>query len=441
MDFSSARGIADAVLYEGYLLFPYTASSHKNSRVRWQFGVVVPRAYESYATGEHGHQQSEVLFESDGDAQVEVVVRFLQVQARAIEAREGDAFVPVASLAVDDTKYLTFEETVERDVACSYRPSSAAVANAAIRFEGATDVEELRDSAGALVGRIVRTLWPLSGNISIRATPADDVAGISTLRVRIENDSEIVAASERGMVLRTAFVSAHTLLGIAGGAFYSPIDPPECGLAATSRLANEHTWPVLIGGDGSADAQRAALVLSSPIILADFPQIGKKTEADAFDATEIDELLTLSVLSLSDAEREEARATDPRARAIVERAEAFGASDIARLHDGESETVPVFETFESLDPRTAPAPQSVTVGGVALTKASKVRLVPKRRADAWDMFLAGKIATVQAIHQDFEDKIYVAVTVDDDPASEYHEWYGRSFFFEPDEVEPLGARA
>ena len=449
-DFSTARGIADAILYEGYLLFPYTASSHKNSRVRWQFGVVVPHAYEAYATGEHGYQQTEIRFASEGTPRIDVVVRFLHVQARTIEAWGGDMFRPVGELSVDGTRHLTFEETVEREIAVTYEPAVIARLTTPIAIAGGSEIEELRDAAGALAGRIVRTRWPLSGQIALELSAVDDGPGIARLRIRLENDSAIVEAAERGMVLRTAFVSAHTLAGISGGTFHSPIDPPANAVASATRLANEHTWPVLIGGTGASDPHRSSLILSSPIILADFPQIAKKTEADAFDATEIDELLTLSVLSLSDAERAEARATDPRARAIIDRAEAFGATDIARLHDGASEcvaservsieaseSVPVFGSFDTPDPRTAAAPQSVRVSGVTVAKGSSVRLAPKRRADAWDMFLAGKTATVQAIHQDFEERVYVAVTIDEDPASEYHEWYGRSFFFDTDEVEPL----
>jgi hydrogenase maturation protease len=171
------------------------------------------------------------------------------------------------------------------------------------------------------------------------------------------------------------------------------------------------------------------LALSSPIVLGDFPELGKKTEADAFDATEIDELLTLSVLSLSDAERAEARATDPRARAIVDRAERFGAGDIARLHDGElsrfrsgrpggssdaafrwrhvdprsrellvdsrndpfaAADVEGSRAAASVDPFEPLPPASVVVNGVPIEKGSSVRLRPKRRADAWDTFLAGK---------------------------------------------------
>ena len=410
-------------------LYPYTASAHKN-RLRWQFGVVVPRAHEAAGTGEHGHQQTEVLFEAGDDPSIDIAFRFLQVEARLVEIRADGDYLPVTSLLVDGKQHITFDESVEREVRCSYRPQAQAEACCEIAFEAARRVEDLHDASGTLVGRVVRERWPLTGTLRITATADAADGGARRLRVRVENDSAVVAAPERGVVLRTAFVSGHTLLGIAGGAFFSPIDPPQRALVATAELRNEHTWPVLVG-DAGADAQRAALVLSSPIVLADFPEIAKKTDSDAFDGTEIDELLTLSVLSLSDAERAEARATDPRARAIVERAEAMGAADVERLH-AEFEAVPAFEA-----PHEA-APEYVTIGGVAVRRGSRVRLVPKRRADAWDMFLIGKIATVQKIHQDFEDRVYVAVTVDDDPASEYHEWYGRSFFFEPDEVEAIG---
>ncbi|MGD0473637.1 MAG: hypothetical protein ABSB70_10510 [Candidatus Velthaea sp.] len=425
-DFAAARGIADAVFYEGYLLYPYTATAPKN-KLRWQFGVIVPVAHEAAGTGEHGHQQTDVLFESAGDPRIEVLFRFLQVESRTVEARTGETFAPVATLTVDGVHYFTFDESIEREVGASFVPGGAPQAEFPICFEGDRQIELLRDAAGRLAGRIVRQRWPLAGRLCIAVRPLEragmsEGVRVSRLRVRVENTSEVVPPPERGVVMRTAFVSAHTLIGIGPGAFWSPIDPPDPLLAAAAKSVNEHTWPVLVG-DPKADDQRAALVLSSPIVLADFPQIAQNTRADAFDGTEIDELLNLSVLSLSDAERAEARATDPRARAIVDRAEAFGAADVARTH---AEFTPS-------------APRSIEIGGIPVAKGSSVRLVPKRRADAWDMFLAGKLATVQAIHQDLEAKLYVAVTVDDDPATEYHQWYGRSFFFEPDEVEPVGA--
>ena len=427
--FEAARSIADAVLYEGYLLFPYTASARKN-RVRWQFGVVVPRAYEAAGTGEHAEQQTDVLLETGAEPQVHVLVRFLQVESRTVEAARDGAFVAVESLLVDGTQHVTFDETIERDVAVELLPASSATMHVVpVRFEGARRIEELRDGAGSLAGRIVRESWPLRGTLHVAAAPVPDAESLLRVRVRLENESDVVKSSERAGVLRTAFVSAHTLLAATDAHFLSPIDPPANALAATSALENRHTWPVLVGEE-SLDAQRAPLVLSSPIVLADFPRVAPQTDSDAFDGTEIDELLTLGVLALSDAEREEARATDPRARAIVDRAERFGQGDFARVHSGAMDSGPM-DVFD------VPAPTSIVVSGVALAKGSSVRLRPKRRADSWDTFLAGKTATVQRVHQDFEDKLYVAVTVDDDPASDLHEWYGRAFFFEPDEVEPI----
>ncbi len=440
--FAPAFAIANAVLYEGYLLFPYTASSGKN-RVRWQFGVVVPEAYVSAGTGETAVQQTEVLLEADAlqdedtMPRVTALLRFLQVEARRIEALEGGAYVPVESLTVAGTKYVTFDEAVVRELALALDAAPGAGTSTPIAFGGGSDEELLRDESGER-GRLVRERWPLNGTLSVACEAVADAPALRKLRIRVENHSGVVAG-ERAGALRTALVSTHALLAVEDGAFVSVLDPTPAAATATASLENRHVFPVLVG-DAAADQQRSNLVLSSPIILYDFPAVALQTDTDAFDATEIDELLTLSVLSLPAAERDKARATDPRARAIVERAERFGAREIGRLHAG-ALLRPGADSFAASDPFAAidaPALDCVFVDGTKVSKDSAVRLHPKRRADAWDMFLDGKRATVRAIHQDVEDVLYVAVTVDDDPASDLHEWYGRSFFFTPDEIEPLG---
>jgi hypothetical protein len=449
-DFSTALAVANAVLYEGYLLYPYTASAPKN-RIRWQFGVVVPRAYLSANTGETAEQQTEVLLEADaaGAASVTVRLRFLQVEARRVEALRGGAFELVESLKVDGTAYLTFDEAFEREITATLVAAADTENVVPIAIDGGTTEETLRDAAGAVMGRVVRERWPLRGTLTLRCDAVHGAAALRKLRVLVENDSDVVAG-ERAGALRTAFVSTHVLLAAQGARFVSVLDPIPAAADATPALRNRHVFPVLVG-DGAADAQRSALMLSSPIILYDFPAVAPQTDADAFDGTEIDELLTLSVLSLPDAERDEARATDPRARAIIERAESFSMHDLARVHAGalyrvEPRTPLGMDPFSGVDPFAGgdafaaldvPALDCVFVNGVKVAKGSSVRLHPKRRADAWDMFLRDKVATVRAIHQDVEDVTYVAVTVDEDPASDLHDWYGRSFFFYPDEVEPL----
>ena len=474
--FAPALSVANAVLYEGYLLYPYTASAPKN-RIRWQFGVVVPRAYLSENTGETAEQQTEVLVEADDGATASVTVRlrFLQVEARRVEAARGEGFEPVESLKAGGTTYLSFDEAFERELTACFEAMPGAERVVPIAIDGGITEELLRDDAGAVVGRIERERWPLTGTLALRADVVPGADALRKLRVRVENESGVVAG-ERSGALRTALVSTHVLLAAQGGRFVSVLDPIPAAAEATKTLKNKHVFPVLVG-DSAVDEQRAALMLSSPIILYDFPAVAPQTDSDAFDATEVDELLTLSVLSLPDAERDEARATDPRARAIIERAENFSMQDLARVHAGalyrvgappplneavvDSDPFPANEPFPARNPfggfdpfstgrdpfaaadpfaaLDVPAIDCVFVNGIKVSKGSSVRLHPKRRADAWDMFLRDKVATVRAIHQDVEDVLYVAVTVDEDPASDLHDWYGRSFFFYPDEVEPLEA--
>jgi hypothetical protein len=437
--FEPARKVADAVLYEGYILYPYTASAPKN-RIRWQFGVVVPEAYAAQGTGEPFQAQTEVLLECDADTAVEVVVRFLQVEARQVEAWRHSSFVSAESLTLGSKKYLTFDEGAERELTIHFRPGAQDRTAVPIASPAEEKIELLAGADEAVAGRIVRRRWPLHGAVSVDAEPVPDRPELRKLRVRIENSSTVVPG-ERSSALRTAFVSTHTLLHASGGRFLSALDPPAEAAEATSRLVNRHTWPVLVGNE-EADTHRSPLVLSSPIILYDFPSVAPQSEADTFDATEVDELMMLSVLSLSDDERNEARATDDRARAIIERAERFGPEDLARLHgtllQTKSEVPAAADPFATLD---VPGMDCVFVKGTRISKGSRVRLHPKRRADVWDLFLDGKIATVRAVHQDVENLMYVAVTVDDDPASDLHDWYGRSLFFYPDEVEPVGAMA
>jgi hypothetical protein len=414
-----ALAVANAVLYEGYILFPYTASAKKN-RIRWQFGVVVPQEYAARGTGETAEMQTEVLVECGDATRVTVLVRFLQVEPRWIQTLSDGVFTTVDALEIDGRRLVTFDEGVEREISLCVDPSLASIA-VPIAFGAEERIEPLHDSAGNFCGRIARRRWALHGSVTVECEPVPAKPSLRKLRVRIGNASAVVEG-ERSSALRTAFVSTHTLLHVEHGRCLSVLDPPQGAESETAALVNRHTWPVLVG-DAAAGPQGSALVLSSPIVLYDFPAVAEQSEGDTCDATEIDELMMLSVRSLSDEERDEARATDPRARAIVERAERFGAQELTELHG-------------VLD---VPSMDCVFVQGTKVAKGSLVRLHPKRRADVWDLFLEGKLATVRAIHQDVENQMYVAVTVDDDPASELHDWYGRSLFFYPDEVEPAGA--
>jgi hypothetical protein len=153
---------------------------------------------------------------------------------------------------------------------------------------------------------------PLAGELTVAAEPLGP--GLDRLTV------ELVCRAG-------AFRAAHAMLRTPHGAFVSLTDPPERRRAAAEACDNVGVWPILVGEPGSA-----ATMLCSPIILEDHPRIAPESPGDLYDGGEIDGLLTLSIMSLTDEEKAEIRAGDPRARAILERTEALTREQLMRLH-------------------------------------------------------------------------------------------------------------
>jgi hypothetical protein len=453
-----ARKIGDAVLYEGYMLYPYTATATKN-QTRWQFGVVFPKAYGESAVNEPWFMQSELLVEPQGEPQLDILVRFLHVQSRTVHQEDpidSERGMAVDSLVVDGVKHIPWEEAVPREIACRFvltagQTDAAAwkTSHTSIDIPATLQRDELRDSGGELRGWLERGCRALAGTITVSCRVVD---GLRHVRLRVENRSELPSTgADRSTALRSAFVSTHTVLKVEKGAVLSLLDPPVEATAAAKQCRNEQAWPVLLPAAEERSPHRSAMALLSPIILYDYPQIAPESDGDKFDATEIDELLNLSVLTLTDEEKSEARAADPRSRAIIDRAESIMPEQFAKMHGalrylrsagagarsgngGHEGSLGAFED-------AAPGSGHVVVDGKTVSTGSRVRLQPSRRADAWDMFLAGRTARVTGVFEDFENQRYVAVSVDDDPASEMHEWYGRHLFFYPNEIEPLGEGA
>jgi hypothetical protein len=188
-------------------------------------------------------------------------------------------------------------------------------------------------------------------------------------------------------------VGAHLVLSVPAGRFLSTIDPPEWAGEYASACEQVGVWPVLVGEDDR-------VMLAAPIILEDHPRVAPESQGDMFDATEIDEMLALRTLTLTDDEKAEARATDPRAAAIIDRVDAMAGDDLTRLH-------------------------------------GRVRLHPRPNGDAQDLFLEDQIATVEAVLTDVDGGTHVAVTLVDDPGADLRRAQGRFFYFHPDEIEPL----
>src|SRR4029450_752555 len=127
--------------------------------------------------------------------------------------------------------------------------------------------------------------------------------------------------------IRSSLIGAHVVLEAYGSAFVSLLEPAPAAAAAAARCRQHRCWPVLAGPPGSSD-----VVLGAPIILYDHPQIAEQSPGALFDSTEIDEILTLRVITMTEAEKAEARATDPRARAIVDRCDAMSAAELQQPH-------------------------------------------------------------------------------------------------------------
>jgi hypothetical protein len=448
MNFERARKIADAVLYEGYILYPYRASARKN-QLRWQFGVLAPRAWSEAGGCEAWWRQTECLVECGGTTRLAGKLRFLHVATRRIKSAGPDGgFRDVPSIEIEGTLYTSWEEGVECEVDFEIALDSNASPGASLvvpfEFPGSLDVEDVRDRTGVLAARIIRKQAAISGALRIDAQPIPGPYSLVKVRLREENLTPWTALEAgRDEALAAFFVGAHALLGVADGAFVSMVDPPQWAMGAVQSCSNVRTWPVMAGESGERN-----LMLSSPIILEDYPRVAPESPADLFDATEIDEILTLRTMALTAEEKREARATDPRAAALIDRVDNMPPEMLERLHGairylrevkGGEPKPPWWDP--GADTSVQPEADSVEVDGVALAKGSRVRLHPRmQRADAQDMFLDGRIAQVQAVLVDVDDKNYLAVTLEDDPAADLFQWHGRFLYFQPDEVEPLGER-
>lgn len=383
----AAEQIAKVILYEGYILYPYRPSALKN-RHRWVPGGLVPRSYsEAHGGTEPWSLQAECLVRGGGPATVCGRVGFLHPLLRT-----GNG--------------APWQEATERTVSIPDLRLGALATSAhhhAFNFAASREVADTGE----------RTQDGIEGEVELAATPAGD--DLYRLTARICNHTPVDGAANlaREEAVLRSLASAHVLLTVRGGEFVSLLDPPAEFRAQAEACRNAGAWPVLVGEPGRGDT-----VLAAPIILPDYPQVAPESPGDFFDGTEIDEMLALRVLTLTDDEKREMGGGDARARLLLDRVHALSDSRLTGLHGAVRQFRPV---------------------GVRL--GDRVRLRPRGRADAFDLLLAGKVGTVTGIETDVEGITYVTVTVDGDPGADLGTagLPGHRFFYRPDEVEPLGA--
>jgi hypothetical protein len=436
--------IVNAVLYEGYILYPYRASSKKN-RQRFTFGRIYPEEYSvAQKRAEPCAMQTEVLVRAQSpDAALNISVRFLHPVAREVGLLEqripempttGEpTFQLVNEQLIGEKLCQTWQESVERMVELAPLSLRDAASNTTeFHFDSSRELEPIRDKE-MIAAVFVRRQQALHGAVAMAVTQIDDQ--VFRVTVRILNQTPVPAAQledQDAIVMRT-FASTHTVLHVTGGEFISLLEPPPEYASAAAACKNINTWPVLVG---ETDNKPRDTMLSSPIILYDYPQIAPESAGDLFDGAEIDEILTLRIMTMTDEEKREMRQVDDHARRILERTEMLPDDHLFKMHGAmRGVTQPSNEDFFNPTKRL----ESTIVDGVELKAGDKVRIRPKKRADIMDMALEGKVATIEALEEDFEKQVHFALVIDEDPGRDMGllRQSGHRFFYSADEVEPI----
>ena len=331
--------IARAVLYEGYILYPYRPSV--KNRQRWTFGGLVPRAYSDAQGGsEPWEMQTECLVVGGPGTILSVSVRFLRLVARLVGQfsipqedwpAEGAVSCPIVELLqVGDEVLYTWQEAVEQSIDLG----DSSLADLAVQtqrrefmLEPERDRQPLRDRAGMFAGAVVRERRCVRGVVELGAVEVAPGVFRATVKIQNQTSLEDGAAASRDEALMQGMVSTHTVLSVREGEFVSMIDPPESYREQAALCRNVGCWPVLVGNAGDKDT-----ILSAPIILYDYPQIAPESPGELFDGTEIDEILTLRIMTLTDDEKVAMAAVDARARAVLARTESLKNEQMLGLH-------------------------------------------------------------------------------------------------------------
>ena len=388
--------LVGSLLYEGYALYPYTPGSAKNATPT-PFGIVYPPAYAEAQPAAHPLARLDGVLEAGPGAELRGTVRFLQAAGaghRAVERRLELGPVTLAEL------------------------SRSGGIGAEFRFEPP-------DGGGPVI----------EGRLRMRAEPV--TPELARVRLCVHNATPIEQPEDasRAEALRHSLLSVHPLLRVEGGRFVSPLERDGKLGDAVSKCEPVNTFPVL-----AADDDRA--LLGAAIVLPDHPELAPESLGRLFDNTEIEEALLLHVQTLSDTEREEIESGDPAVRELLERADAATGEEMLGLHGRLTYKEPGQDEPENAPRRPPPGHDEVKgeteteLGGAVVRRGDKVLLRPGTDGDVFDKILDGRMATVERIYEGYDDRVYLGVTVDDDPGQDLLRDTGRYLYFFGDEVEP-----
>jgi hypothetical protein len=251
-----ARAVADVVLYEGHLVYPYRASSSTNHS-RWQFGVVGPVGAEAAGLGDSATMSMQCLLTSP--TRLVVHLRFLQLQHREVH-RSDD--VPVAQVtSAAGRSWLTLDEAVERERTFELSPFDLEAGGTVlpVTVEGGEEEEPI----GEHEGRAFQRRWPLRAEMR-----AATVASHGCIRLDLTVLNLHAGCTDAADATRHSLIGTHVIIEAFDADFVSMLEPPE-ELAAAAEACSQHRfWPVLGGEVGETD-----LLLVLPIALDDHPEI------------------------------------------------------------------------------------------------------------------------------------------------------------------------
>lgn len=383
--------LVDSLLFEGYALYPYTPGATKNATPT-PFGIVYPPTYAATLTSTFDNLEMRCVLEAPPDAALAAEIRFLAAGGDRHQAVEHRIDLSGKMVGVLEAAPIELEKRIA--------PS------------GDGDIE--------LVIGVSLSTRPLSG-------------GSFEVTVRVENRTECPEGLDRGAALRYSLLSTHPIARVSGGRFISPLE---------RMSTSTNTYPVLATSGDDA-------VIGATIVLPDHPQIAPESRGGLFDSTEIEEALLLHVHVLTDDERADIEAQgDPTLVEMINRASSATSEDIMALHGRVTISDPAPERYTdpvSNEPPTEPpgledpraGQDEAVIDGKTFRRGGKVVIRPKPDADLHARMLDGRTATIERIFTDYDGKMHLGVTVDDDPGQELMRETGRYLFFFAPEVEVI----
>ncbi|WP_028963320.1 hypothetical protein [Sulfobacillus thermosulfidooxidans] len=287
--------IADAVLYEGYALYPYRPSAIKNQQ-RWTFGRIVPEFYhQKTQSTDPWFRRAQTLLQASSLA-ITLRLRFLQI-----------AEPPLSP----DSPSLSWQQALPRDFSWTIT---------SLPWDKTIEIPAHLEDAGEVKNIVFHV--EMRGNLFI-----SEPEPVWLLTTTIKNVTPDISGFDEASALRHSLIATHWLLSTETGKWVSLLDPPSSFEDQVATLTQDGVWPVLAG-----DEQDGKICLVSPIILYDYPTVADNSPGDFFDGAEIDEMLTLRILTLTDAEKEEAMRADPKVQALLERTQNLSRDDLYQLH-------------------------------------------------------------------------------------------------------------